>query len=209
MSSSKKDFVLIGKVINDFINNLSESDYESLINGTSIIKLKKKELPEAARNIYSDILKELVNSDEDKLLFEIDSINEIKSKMDRIKFCDYLNIPLLKKDTNEDIKAKIASYIINNKDGILYRLNKKDNMTDSLGRIAETLERYMDENEAKEFLLACDLFSNKANSYKLASILDVYVPKDKSNEDIIDLIVSSVVGAKIRSYKIRNKELNS
>ncbi len=207
--SSKKDFYIVNKLICEFINNLSDSDYESLVNGTATVKIKRKEIPDTTKEVYAVILKKLATVDKDKLLYEIEQIDELKNKAGKINFCEYVNVTLLKKDTNDEIKYKIAEYIINNKEDILYKLEKKSFMTNSLEKIAATLENYMDEKEAKDFLMHSELLTNKTNLFKLANLLDVYVLKEKTNEEIIDLIVSAVVGARIRSYKIRNKEINS
>lgn len=208
--SSKKDCYILSKLFSDFINGLSESDYECLINGHATINIKKKEITSSQNEVYDSVLKKLINIEEyDLLTKELKDNNNLKKKADRIKFCEYLNITVLNKDTIPNLNDKIINYINNNKGDIIYKNSKREDVINSFEKIAEKIAKIMDEKEAREYIVNCEILSNKANLIKLANILDVYVEKDKTYEDIVNKIVSTVVTAKIRSYKIRNKEFGT
>ncbi|MFX3645935.1 MAG: hypothetical protein ACE3K2_15175 [Paenibacillus sp.] len=67
------------------------------------------------------------------------------------------------------------------------------------------LNEFNDRNGAEEFLLQKNITKNDLS--KISSMLDIYVNKSDAKEKIIDKIIESTVGARIRSQAIKDTKL--
>ncbi|AYK05656.1 hypothetical protein [Brevibacillus laterosporus] len=206
MSNSKKDFEIINKIILDLIISLSVTEYENIIRGTATLKYVEKDLPPSKRVLFQQILNKLVyvNTFEDiqSLLKENPTL---KTKTDLIDFCSFLNIGTKSKDTINEIIFKICNFIEYNKESLLYSITKVNETSTNIEIVAEELEKFMNVQDAQEFLKNNEVLTNKSSLIKLAKELDVYIEKDATYSELIETIVDSVVGSKLRSLSIRKK----
>ncbi|WP_294405668.1 hypothetical protein [uncultured Clostridium sp.] len=206
MSNSKKDFQVVYNLISDFISNLSDSQFASLIDGTGEIKFAEKTIDNALKESYNEVIHTIVNMQnyDDKINY-LKSNKHLSNKTKIIEFCKYFKVNYKTKDTIETLINNIVEYGEENREDIIYRYNRKVRLEDSLDLIAKKLENYLDVKEAKEYLCKCNEISSKVNLIKLARRLNVFVDRESSYENILETILKSVVEAKIRSYTIRKK----
>lgn len=206
MSSSKKEFCIISKILLDFISSLTEEQYNNLVKGEAEIKYIEKNIDTVKKQKYDKILYDLAveNLVEIKIQY-IKSNEDLSNKSKLIDFCKYHKINYKTKETNDSIINNIIKFVDINKEDIVYRWQKKENIEESIENVAEELQKIMNIEEAKIYIKKSKIIDNKSNALKLAKQLNVFVNREHSYDDIVDSIVNSVVGAKIRSYSIRNK----
>ncbi|MCG4543298.1 hypothetical protein, partial [Clostridium perfringens] len=99
----------------------------------------------------------------------------------------------------------IIDYIKINKDVLIYKFSKSENLELGIEEVAKKLENSMDVDEAKAIITGSKVVESKTNLLKLAKKLNVFVDREFSYENIMDNIIKSVVESKIRSYTIRKK----
>ncbi len=207
MSNSKKDFNIVSQLFVDFINNLTDVQFNNLIDGTADIKYAEKALDASLKDKYEAILYKIVsiNDRQEKVSFIRDN-EQLENKAKLLGFCKYFKVDAKNKDTVETIINNIIEFSEKNSENVVYRFNKKENIEDSIDKIAQDLETFMDVEEAKKYIKSCNSVDSKVNLLKLAKKLNVFISDRESSYDIIlDSIIKSVVEAKIRSYTIRKK----
>ena len=206
MTSSKKDFSIISKNILDFINNLTEEQFNNIVNGTADIKYVEKGLDNDKREIFNSIVNYLINeNDDEKRINYVKENSNLATKAKLIEFCKYLKIDYKQKDTIDVIISNIIDYIKINKDVLIYKFSKSENLELGIEEVAKKLENSMDVDEAKAIITGSKVVESKTNLLKLAKKLNVFVDREFSYENIMDNIIKSVVESKIRSYTIRKK----
>ncbi|EOT2968560.1 hypothetical protein G6Z26_15060 [Clostridium perfringens] len=206
MASSKKDFSIISKNILDFINNLTEEQFNNIVNGTADIKYVEKGLDNDKREIFNSIVNYLINeNDDEKRINYVKENSNLATKAKLIEFCKYLKIDYKQKDTIDVIISNIIDYIKINKDVLIYKFSKSENLELGIEEVAKKLENSMDVDEAKAIITGSKVVESKTNLLKLAKKLNVFVDREFSYENIMDNIIKSVVESKIRSYTIRKK----
>ncbi|MDU5650247.1 MAG: hypothetical protein E6038_03875, partial [Clostridium perfringens] len=108
MASSKKDFSIISKNILDFINNLTEEQFNNIVNGTADIKYVEKGLDNDKREIFNSIVNYLINeNDDEKRINYVKENSNLATKAKLIEFCKYLKIDYKQKDTIDVIISNI------------------------------------------------------------------------------------------------------
>lgn len=204
--SSKRDLEAMFSIINSFIKGLSVNEYENILNGSATLKYVEKSLSLAEKNQFDEILNNILGVGGVLNENTMDIIKEkIETKNQLIAFCNYLNIDLKSKDTKEDIYEKILIFIEENKEILINKINKNVSIHQMIEMIALELEGFVDKEQALKFLLDKKVLENKSHSLFLAKVLDVNVRKESSNLEILERIVDSVVGSKLRSMVIRGK----
>ncbi|CUP24436.1 Uncharacterised protein [Clostridium baratii] len=206
MGSSKKDFGIVSKCILDFINNLTEEQFNNIVNGTADIKYVDKGIDSDKRIMFDTIINYLVNevSEEKRVMF-IKENKQLSTKAKLIEFCKYLKVECKQKDTIEMIISNINEYIEQNRESLTYRYSKQENIELGIEDIAKKIENSMDVEEAKNIISESKIVESKTNLLKLAKKLNVFLDRESSYEIIVDKIIKSVVESKIRSYTIRKK----
>lgn len=206
MSSSKKDFAIVSKLFMDLINNLSEEQYLNLIKGTADIRYVEKGIDTEKKEIYNNIIYHLATETNlDEKISKIKENEYLSTKSKLLEFCKYNKIDSKLKDTNDTIINNIIKYVDENKDSILYRVGKEENLQDSINKLADKIEETMDIEEAKNIIMSSKCVDSKVNLLKLAKKLNVFIERESTHDAIVDKIIKSVVEAKIRSYTIRKK----
>ncbi|MFL8674975.1 hypothetical protein [Clostridioides sp. GD02404] len=206
MSNSKKDFAIVTKLFMDLINNLSEEQYNSLIKGTADIRYFEKGIDNDKKEAYYNIIYHLATEDDlDKKINFIKENKYLSTKSKLLDFCKYYKIDFKVKDTNDTIVNNIIQYVDDNKENIIYRVEKAEDIQMNISDIANKLENIMDVEEARTLIAKSKVVENKTNILKLAKKLNVFIDRESSYEIIVEHIIKSVVEAKIRSYTIRKK----
>lgn len=205
-ANAKKDYEIISKLFLDFVSNLSSAEFDSLVNGTAVIKYVEKSLTPSTKSMYDQILSELLKVDSpEQYTSYIKEHKELDTKSKLFEFCKYFNIETKAKDTMEMLITRVIDHIDKNKESLLYSLDRKSDIMYSINSIANKLEEFMDVQQALDFLKSNEILSSKSNLNKLAKKLNVFMEKDNSYENMLNSIIDSVVGAKIRSFAIRKK----
>ncbi|MFZ5986808.1 MAG: hypothetical protein ACOYWZ_06765 [Bacillota bacterium] len=206
MAGTKRDYEIVSKIFMDFIGSLSNAEYDNLLNGSATIKYVEKGLPLAIKSVYDEIMTELLKlKTPEQYTNYIRANKELDTKSNLFDFCKYFSIETKAKDTLDMLISRIINHIEKNHDSLLYVLEKKSDIQYSIDTIASKLEDFMDIQQAVDFLKSSDVLSSKSNLLKLAKKLNVFIEKDTSHENILNSIIDSVVGAKIRSFAIRRK----
>lgn len=206
MSNSKKDFCIVSKLVIDLVNNLSEEQYNNLVNGTADIRYVEKGIDSEKKEIYNSIVYELSTKDGlDEKINVIKTNAHLSTKSKLLEFCKYFKIEFKTKDTIDKIIQNIIQYVDENKDNIIYRVEKAEDIQESIDEIAKKLEEIMDVEEARDLIAKSKVVESKTNLLKLTKKLSVFTDRESSYETIVDNIIKSVVEAKIRSYVIRKK----
>ncbi|MGE8080050.1 hypothetical protein [Peribacillus loiseleuriae] len=206
--SSKNDFEAMISIINGLIKNLTKTEYENILNGSATFKYVERSLNSTEKNYFDLILSKLVKI-YDEQSNPLDYIKgELETKNQQINFCNYLNVDIKTKDSKEEIYNKILLYVEENIDLIKGRIYKSNSIEKQIEEIRINLEACNDIQKAVKYLSNCKILEYKNNLLHLAKILDVNVRKEHHTEDILNRIVESVVGSKLRSMAIRGKYNN-
>lgn len=201
--SSKKDFLVISKVINEFINSLTEEQFSNLINGTGDIRYIEKGLDNEKRELYNKLIYDIAKENNE---FKKEKINEILSTKSKIiEFCKYFKINYKAKETNDSLVENILIYIEKNRNIIIHRYEKVEDIESEINKLAKKLEDTMSIEEAKQLIYDAKCVENKGDLLKLSKKLNVFTNREATYEAILENIIKSVVESKIRSYKIRKK----
>lgn len=206
MASSKKDFCIVSKLVVDLVNGLTEEQFNNLVSGTADIRYSEKGLDSEKKEKYNQILYKLALEENAKnRVMIIKQNDELVTKGKLIEFCKNFKIEFKTKDTIDMIVENIISYVSENKENIVYRYSRSENLELGIDELAKKLERIMDIEEARRLILESKVVENKANLIKLSKKLNVFTDREASYDTIMDNIIKSVVEAKIRSYTIRKK----
>ncbi|WP_133015759.1 hypothetical protein [Clostridium cuniculi] len=201
--SSKKDFLVISKVINEFINSLTEEQFSNLINGTGDIRYIEKGLDNEKRELYNKLIYDIAKENDELKKDKINEILSTKSKI--IEFCKYFKINYKAKETNDSLVENILIYIEKNRSIIIHRYEKVEDTESEINKLAQKLEDTMSIEEAKQLIYDSKCVESKGNLLKLSKKLNVFTDREATYEAILENIIKSVVESKIRSYKIRKK----
>ncbi len=205
MASSKKDFSVVSKLILDLVNGLTEEQFNNLLNGTADIRYIEKGIDSEKREKYNEILYKLALEERGQRIIFIKENYDLATKSKLIEFCKNFKIEFKTKDTIDMIIEHIVDYVDKNKENILYRYNRSENLELGIDEIAKKLEEIMDIGEARKLILESKVVENKANLIKLSKKLNVFTDREANYDTIMETIIKSVVEAKIRSYTIRKK----
>lgn len=206
MANSKKDFNIVSKMFIDLINNLTEDQFNNLVNGTADIKYFEKALDNDKKDKYNSVLYKIATEEslEEKIKF-ITENEELSTKSKLTDFCKYFKIDFKVKDTIDTIINNIIDYTNKNKENIIYKYTRAEDLEIGIDEIAQSLENIMDVDEARELIHKSKVLESKSNLLKLSRKLNVFTDRETTYEVILDNIIKSVVEAKIRSYTIRKK----
>ncbi len=206
MSNSKRDSEILIRLFNSFVGNLTVGQYEKLINGHAEIKLVEKESNsnDDDNNNYLNFLEKLnsINIYEEKAFFLKKHFNQ---KIELIQLAKFLGVQTKTRDTIDDLIKKIIVISDDLKDEIKYKVSRKNYQEETLSNLYEKFEHSMDVEDAKIMLKGSSIYQNKSELLKFARRFSVYPDKSSSIDHIVDLLVKSVVEAKLRSLKIRQK----
>ena len=204
--SAKKDYCIVSKIIGDFIDGLTEEQFNNLLNGNADIKYVEKGIDSSIKEIYHLIMHRLISADSEEIIRDIIKNEDYLSNKQKIQdFCKFFKVEFRIKDSNEMLITNIIEFVKNNRGVLLYKYERQDSIDVKIEEIAKQLEEIMNVEEARELLKSKDILQNKTNLVKLAKKLRVFFDREAGVDTIIDTIVQSVVEAKIRSYTIRKK----
>lgn len=206
MANSKKDFYLVSKLIADFVNNLTEDQFNNLVNGIADIKYYEKAIDNDKKERFESIIYKIaIENDSNNKIQIIKSSDILSTKSRLLEFCKYFKIDFKVKDTIETIINNVIEFAEKNKENIIYKYNRAESVETNIDEIAERLENIMDVKEAREFISNSKILESKSNLLKLSKKLNVFTDREATHEVIVANIIRSVVEAKIRSYTIRKK----
>ncbi|MFB6767449.1 hypothetical protein [Bacillus altitudinis] len=204
MSNSKKDSEILFKLFHNFVQNMTNSQYESLINGFSEIKVVEKNININDEYVYLNILSE-VNSESTFEGKQTLIKNKFSQKNDLIQLAKFIDIQVKSRDTIDELINKIIPKAEELKGEIDYKLTRENTKEENLSHLSLAFENSMDAKEARDLIVNSPLYSNKNELLKFARTFDVYPDRGASIDSIVDALIKSVVEAKLRSYKIRQK----
>lgn len=207
MASSKKDFYVVSKLILEVVNSLTEEQFSNLVNGTADLKYIEKSIDSDKKEKYNLILFTIANKEgtEEKIKF-IKETDELSTKTKMIEFCKYFKIDYKVKDSVDEVIKNIVMFSEGNKDSIIYKYSRIEDIQLGIDEIAKKLEECMDVEEGKNLIDKSKIVESRVNLFKLAKKLNVFISNRDASYDVIrDTIIKSVVEAKIRSFTIRNK----
>ena len=192
MNKSKEDTIKILDIFNNFVRQLSSTDYQKLINGElsiCCVDNRNNNLSEEDIKIYDSIINELIKINEnDEIIKYLETNKYLSEIQDLIKFCENYKIKLKKDDEKDIIIEKIVKFISEEKE---------------INKIVDIMKETKDKEYARNIIINSNILNNKINLLKLSKKLDVFIDKSKSKNDIIDRILKSVIDSKIRSSIIR------
>ncbi|MBU8697013.1 hypothetical protein [Bacillus pumilus] len=204
MSNSKKDSEILFKLFHNFVQNMTNSQYESLINGFSEIKVVEKNININDEYVYLNILSE-VNSESTFEGKQTLIKKKFSQKNDLIQLAKFIDIQVKSRDTIDELINKIIPKAEELKGEIDYKLTRENTKEENLSHLSLAFENSMDAKEARDLIVNSPLYSNKNELLKFARTFDVYPDRGASIDSIVDALIKSVVEAKLRSYKIRQK----
>lgn len=206
MSRSKNDLQSVLKILMNFVDGLSNSEVESLLNGTGAIKYVEKDISSSDKEIFNEIIYKLAKTNSQQEMFhQLLTDSRLDSKQRMQEFCRFLNLPYKTKDVLDALRLRIVDAITKDRQRFIVNFDKQADTNYLLQNISYRLEEIADVDEAVSFLAENELLKTKSNLILLAKLLDVYITKDQSSEEIIKRIIDSVVVAKLRSKAIREK----
>ena len=192
MNKSKEDTIKILDIFNNFVRQLSSTDYQKLINGElsiCCVDNRNNNLSEEDIKIYDSIINELIKINEnDEIIKYLETNKYLSEIQDLIKFCENYKIKLKKDDEKDIIIEKIVKFISEEKE---------------INKIVDIMKETKYKEYARNIIINSKILNNKINLLKLSKKLDVFIDKSKSKNDIIDRILKSVIDSKIRSSIIR------
>ncbi|WP_144521737.1 hypothetical protein [Bacillus pumilus] len=204
MSNSKKDSEILFKLFHNFVQNMTNSQYESLINGFSEIKVVEKNININDEYVYLNILSE-VNSESTFEGKQTLIKKKFSQKNDLIQLAKFIDIQVKSRDTIDELINKIIPKAEELKGEIDYKLTRENTKEENLSHLSLAFENSMDAKEARDLIVNSPLYSNKNELLKFARTFDVYPDRGASIDSVVDALIKSVVEAKLRSYKIRQK----
>ncbi len=175
-----KETKLLFHILSNFISNLNDEQITNLINGTAKITYQ-----------------ELNNKDKRDVLQKASSIKEVEQtfngmlKTEIVTFCRSQGIKVKNRDTKKELFQKIASF---------YNIKMEEN---HLNEVILNLQQMNSLEEGRVFLSRHELIKTKQDLIQLAKSLDVHVqPKLRKNE-LLERIIKSVIGSKLRVKMIQ------
>ncbi|WP_163971069.1 hypothetical protein [Oceanobacillus halotolerans] len=188
---SKTETQALFQIISEFINDLSKEQMENLVNGNATIAYRSNSQPIGYQHLETSIR----NS---KSIQEVERACRGMVKKEIIAFCEVYDIALNKRDTKKVLFKKIASHFqIENTESV----QEKDES--ELEKIKETFQQLKSVEEAKQFLTNHPLLITKKDLIRFAKILDVYVNPKQKKAIILNRIIESVIGSKVRAKVIQ------
>ena len=122
---------------------------------------------------------------------------------------DIINLIKVFLDSVLQMTEEDKSNLLNGKGKLVVIEEKKEDNTDmDLVSVCEKLSSFETREEAVEFFAKNTPLTLKTSLIKLASLLSVYINKRDNKDKIIEKIIESTVGAKIRSKAIEDTDMS-
>jgi uracil DNA glycosylase len=185
---SKAESEKLMQMVLSFIQGLTNQQYSDLLNGNRKIHLEEFVQQEKKNDEFEQIKEQLLKEK------EVETILCSQTKRYLTSFCNYYGIRILAKDPKAVLYEKIAAH---------FNIDNREETNSGLNKIADQLQKNNSVTEAQEYLNNEASLRTKTSLMKLARLLDVYVNQKQTKEEILNRIVESVVGAKVRSKAIR------
>ncbi|WP_121616408.1 hypothetical protein [Virgibacillus halodenitrificans] len=193
---SKRDTEKVLRIALNFLEGLTMKQFQELIEGNAEIHYKAKE---------KRFLKEIQRIErEARHTADVEKILEGYTKKDLLQFGDELNLPIKTRDTKKVIYQKIADHF-----GLTDSAGhecKKISEAEQWKSIEDALRNSSTLEKAKDFLLNQDSLRLKKDIVAFAKHLGVYVNKRYTKQELLERIVNSVVGSRIRGRAMRMEE---
>jgi N-glycosylase/DNA lyase len=177
---TKKESKILFQLIFEFIDRLSDKQYENLVSGNALIEYKLKQNGES----YQQLKESLIQC---KTINEIESILGRMLKKEIVSFCKYYKIDVKQKDTKKEMYDKIADHL------------KIQTQGDQLNEVKIKFQQMKSMEEAKQYLTSHQLLKTKKDIIRLAKLLDVYVNQKDRKDIILNRIIESVIGSQVRA----------
>ncbi|MCL7746830.1 hypothetical protein [Halalkalibacter alkaliphilus] len=188
---SKEEMEQVLKIALTFVEQLTNEQYEKLVSNEASICYVEEQRKGSSDDEFEKWKVSIIEEQ------DVEKVLRRKTKKEIVRFCTYYNIPTVTKDTKAILYEKISEYFQIGANTL--ELEKKDRIAE----IGKELEKFDDAEQALGFLGKEKSLQTKSNVMKLAKSLDVFVNQKQSKQDIINRIVDSVVGAKVRARVIR------
>lgn len=178
----------------DFLEGLSAKQFQELVEGKAKIRFEAR-----VKDTHHEELLEKIKQ-EAKHASDVKKILEGLTKKDLIPFCSYMALKIKSKDTKKIIFQKIASHL--QIDPSWYE-SKEITGPVKWEDIEIALHNCQTVDEGKRVLLNQDSLRWKKDIIAFARSLEVYVSQQYTKQELLERIVDSVVGARIRGKVIR------
>src|SRR5690606_23977625 len=122
-------------------------------------------------------------------------------KKEIILFCEHYEIDIKKRDTKRVIFPKIAAHF-----NIDYKEIVKAKERDDLDKVKEKFQPLSSVEEGRRFIANHQLLKTKKDIIRFAKLLDVYVNPKHSKDTILNRVIESVIGSRVRSKVITGSE---
>ncbi|MBB6452572.1 hypothetical protein HNQ94_001017 [Salirhabdus euzebyi] len=187
---SKKNTARLMNLVADFIEGLTEREFQSLLNNQAKLCVEVLD-----NNPDQDIfirLKSQANS-----LLDIEEALKKFKKNELISLCKIHGIDVKTRDTKKVIYEKVAAHLkVHDSEGT--------DVSNPYEEVKKILNNSNDREDATEYLVHHPLLKTKKDLIKLAKSYAIYVDQKYTKRDLLDRIVESVVGARLRGKAIRS-----
>lgn len=195
--SIQREFELVNTILTEFISQLSDEEYTSLLAGKSYLKLEQSR-EKLSKDKMEDILLETSKS--------MEYLNNANITRDELMdILDYIEISYKKRYSKDELINLVLLFIENNKQSFNDKIIQESSDVQRLNEVYKKLVDSLDINEAKSILQDKSNIKNRKELVELGTMLHVNFGKELSFDKACKKIVDDVVASKIRSYKIRNK----
>lgn len=199
--NKQKEFILINDKLSRFISQLSDNEFESLLNGSSYLKLEQNRQKMTEKKI-DEVLTNIIENQIERIE-DLDGLNLTKDEL--MDILDYIQISYKKRDSKNMLISSILSYLKKNSDTYKNKIQQNNADSERLNLVYKNLINSLDMNEANKILIDSNNIRSRKELETLANMLHVNIGKELSYERACKKILDDVVASKIRSYKIRNK----
>lgn len=191
---SKSELVQMMQLMQQFIQGLTADQFNNLIKGNGVIKYEQCKVKE---NTEFDQLKEAIIQKAQTQL-DVEKVLYKQTKKFLAAFCKYYNMEVTTKHTKGDIYKIIARHFHID----IQETNKEDAISE-FSKIEAKLQQLESVDEALNYLMMQEAIRSKSSLIQFAKTLDVYITQKQRKEEILNRIVDSIVGVKLRGRALR------
>lgn len=188
---SKKETQEMLQITTDFLEGLTNKQFQDLVNGNAVIRYEAKDNHTAYDQMMKKIKQASSSADLERLLKKY-------TKKELASFCKKYNIEVKAKDTKKVMFQGIASHI-----QLVDHLSEVKSKSESWNEIESALHEFSTLDEAEDFVVKHDRLQTKKSIVAFAKSLGVYVSQKHTKQEILNRVVDSVVGARLRGIVIR------
>ncbi|WP_164669400.1 hypothetical protein [Virgibacillus doumboii] len=189
---SKKDTEKLLRITMDFLEGLTAKQFQELMNGQAIICFEAKTGHTDGYNQMIQMIKQESN---------VEKVLKTYTKKELASFCNYFGINIKSRDTKRVIYQKITSYLKIGRSFVKEPVESAD-----WKHLESALHKCSTLDEARKLLMNNNLLRLKRDIIAFSRVLGVYINQKYTKQELLERIVDSVVGARIRGKIIRLEE---